>query len=601
MRIELSEPYKSILTLTTVDLPDLAVLIGRNGAGKTQILDAILEGAAVLSPLGDGEIEKYDFLTFQAPNSTQVGHGVEQFAQAAADAYLTRESGRQPRIEVAAEVYNQFASAAVAAGESIADFDGLLKDEVRQLPDFALLGFPDGSDFARTFHDRVLDDLDRRSGRRQLPNSFNDNPAVLLCTAMKLTGKLPHELDRDDIIRASHYEGNTISNSLSEAFAAYKVEQFIWAHTQIEREPTGFDVLMEQYQAKHRPPWDILREILAEMRYASSDDGLFDFEFSDPSDYAMNMGSYENFVFYAELTNRSNGAQYEIDSLSSGEKVLMALCLVSFNQYLGRRRPKVLLLDELDAVLHPSMIAALVKALKMLFVQEGTKVLLTSHSPITVAALEDGDIYRVARKGGDVTVSSTTKSEAIAELSEGLATVDVGLKILAQSAAPVTILTEGNNVRHLLRWVNVMGLSDDVRVLEGFEGSTSKGELVSYGRLLGRMETNTHFLIVWDWDAAGESEKLRRELAVATSVTPFAFAHRPENTIARRGIENNYDPKLLEPFAITKSESDGTILGYDFPADRKAKFADHIWENGTVEDFRNFKGLHAIVREILDR
>ena len=89
------------------------------------------------------------------------------------------------------------------------------------------------------------------------------------------------------------------------------------------------------------------------------------------------------------MTNRSTGAQYDLDSLSSGEMVLMTLCLVSFNQYLGRRRPKLLLLDELDALLHPSMVAALVRTLKTLFVTRGTKVLMTSHSPMTVAALDE--------------------------------------------------------------------------------------------------------------------------------------------------------------------------------------------------------------------
>ena len=44
MRIELRESYKSIETLTTEDLPDFAILIGRNGAGKTQLLDALKEG-----------------------------------------------------------------------------------------------------------------------------------------------------------------------------------------------------------------------------------------------------------------------------------------------------------------------------------------------------------------------------------------------------------------------------------------------------------------------------------------------------------------------------------------------------------------------------
>ena len=79
------------------------------------------------------------------------------------------------------------------------------------------------------------------------------------------------------------------------------------------------------------------------------------------------------------------------------------------NQYIGRRLPKLLLLDEVDAVLHPSMVVALVTTVKSLFVPQGTKVLMTSHSPMTVAAIDEADIFRVVRTGGAVNIARTTK------------------------------------------------------------------------------------------------------------------------------------------------------------------------------------------------
>jgi hypothetical protein len=274
---------------------------------------------------------------------------------------------------------------------------------------------------------------------------------------------------------------------------------------------------------------------------------------------------------------------------------------VSFNQYLGRRLPRLLLLDELDAVLHPSMIAALVRTLKTLFLPKGTKVLMTSHSPMTVAALDEVDIFRVVRTSGDVKVSHTTKSEAVNELSEGLATADVGLRIAAYDGARVTILTEGNNAKHLKKWVEVMGLSEDVHVFEELGQHTSASELRTYGRLLGSMNTNTHFVIVWDCDAAKEAETLRQELPNAARVTPFAFKRRQDNAIARNGIENNYEEKILRPFSITKSRSDdGTVLGREFHKDRKTDFADHVLREGTLQDFTHFQDLHGVVSEILE-
>ena len=59
MKIELNNPYKAIKTLETEELPNFAILIGRNGAGKTQLLQALLEGRAVISCIARDEIEFY--------------------------------------------------------------------------------------------------------------------------------------------------------------------------------------------------------------------------------------------------------------------------------------------------------------------------------------------------------------------------------------------------------------------------------------------------------------------------------------------------------------------------------------------------------------
>ena len=57
------------MSLTTEELPDFAVLIGRNGAGKTQLLDALKEGPAVIPGIGRDDIELYDMVTFHPPNA----------------------------------------------------------------------------------------------------------------------------------------------------------------------------------------------------------------------------------------------------------------------------------------------------------------------------------------------------------------------------------------------------------------------------------------------------------------------------------------------------------------------------------------------------
>ncbi len=607
MKIELQEPYKSIATLITEELPDFATLIGRNGAGKTQLLSALNDGMAIVPGIGADEIELYDMVSFQPPNTNSANRNANQFAQSTADAYLLSPPGGQPPIETAEAIFNESASDIErdAGLEARDDFERKLREEVRHLRDFAVFARnSQESPYKQNLYGQVFVPLIpeeiRRQDRRGLnqPAGFGGNPAALLSVAMKLSGKLPHELTSEDIMRASHYEGRTLANSLSEVFVTYKVGQFTWAHKRIETERIGFDELIAEYRTKYPSPWETLREILSAMREAAGDDGLFDFDFSDPDDYELHMGNYERFSFKTEMTNRTTGAQYELGSLSSGEKVLMALCLASFNQYLGRRPPKLLLLDELDAVLHPSMVSALVRTLKTLFVPKGTKVLMTSHSPMTVAALEEVDIFRVARTGNHIEVSHTTKAEAINELSEGLAAVDVGLKIAAYDEARVTILTEGHNVKHLKKWAE-LHFPNDVRVFEGLEHYTSDHQLFLYGQLLGKVNTNTHFVVVWDCDASDKAEALQQELPPTAKVTPFAFAQRPNNTIARKGIENMYDEAILEPYSTTTTGSDGTLLSRGFQNNRKTEFANHVLKHGTLQYFTHFQDLRATISETL--
>ena len=129
---------------------------------------------------------------------------------------------------------------------------------------------------------------------------------------------------------------------------------------------------------------------------------------------------------------------------------LLSMCFAAYHKAMGRCQPGLLLLDEVDAVLHPSMISALIAGLREQFVDNGTAVIMATHSVTTASLVDEVAIFRVSRSGGRVKVFRVTKSEAVAELSEGLATIDAGLKIAAsESTAPITIMSEGKNTLHL--------------------------------------------------------------------------------------------------------------------------------------------------------
>ena len=610
MKIELKQPHKAIYSLDSAELPEFAILIGRNGAGKTQLLNSLKDGTATISGIGRDEIELFDMVSFNPPNADRPRVKPNRtLAQATAEAYLLSNPSGEALIDTAAAIFDKHVADNERANgvQSTQDFVSSLRDEIKHLPDAAVFAM-DGpqSPYKKELYEQVMlplipeqhrnrDDESLRSARK----ASNVNQAMLLSAAMKKSGKLPHELTHEDVLRASDSRGESLSNEVGQVFAAYKFSQYEWAHKRIETEHIEFSRLITEYRTKYPPPWMTLRRILSDMRDAAGEPGLFDFEFSDPDDHELRMSNYSEFSFNAKMINRTNEISYELDSLSSGEKILMALCLVSFNQYLGRRPPKLLLLDELDAVLHPSMAKALVVTMKDLFVRQGTRVLMTSHSPMTVAAVDETDIFRVARTGGDVKISRTTKSEAVNELSEGLATIDVGLRIAASDEAKVTILTEGNNTKHLKRWVE-LNFPDEVLVFEGLEHNTSDTQLLAYGRLLGKMDTSTHFVVVWDCDATQKAATLRNELQTGSKVRAYAFPKRHDNAIATKGIENNYDEEILKPYSNTTTRNnDGTFVSLSFPNESKTEFADHVMKQGTPDYFSNFNELHDLVSGIL--
>lgn len=610
MHLSLSRPIPPIKEMTAFELPRFAVIIGRNGVGKTQLLKAISNGTVCVSGIPSEYIEEYNISSFQPQDSGRGGWGSSAFFHVTLDRFLSSDQG-QPLVETAREIFDRILRSWNLNGddESYLQFDRSVRSLLHQIPAFGILAKAKGESAAAAYvnaiHDEVLKKLEpgNRNSRGERTNqlgTFNNNQAALVCHAMRVSGKLPHELSRDDILAASHYEGGTIRNQLSQVFSRYKAEQYAWAHTESEKCDKSVQRLLDEYFQQNTPPWRTLRATLDRLRESSDDPDLFNFEFSDPEQDVLSYANHHQYSFDTKFTNRTTGDSYSVQELSSGEKILLCLCLSEFNRSIGQHRPKLVLLDELDSVLHPSMISALIAGVKEQFVKHGTGVIMATHSVTTVSLLEDDEIFRMTRSGGRIQVLPVTRAEAALELSEGLATIEDGLRIATNdSAAEVTILSEGNNVLHLQRWAKLF-FGNRVKVFDKMRSRTGKNQLCSYSRLLANVEANTKFVVVFDCDAQREAEKLADELSESENVTVFAFATR-DNSIAPRGIENNFSETHLQGFTVTsRSERTGKKT-VSMSKEENAAFAEHVREHGTKEHFQHFGDLHSVVQEVLKR
>ena len=84
--------------------------------------------------------------------------------------------------------------------------------------------------------------------------------------------------------------------------------------------------------------------------------------------------------------------------------------------------PSLIIFDEPDAYLHPSLCSTMLKVIKDVLIGEhGIKVIMTTHSPTTVAMLPETSLF--CMKEG--VMKKTTKQEAILALTAGLNTISV--------------------------------------------------------------------------------------------------------------------------------------------------------------------------------
>ena len=224
-----------------------------------------------------------------------------------ASGYFSLVSGSAP-VQVAKDIFEETVDKLGIKDDKSGRqaFETSVRMEIEKISDFGVLpkldeDSPVGS-YLNSIRDTFISKFERgnqnkKSSQGNRSGSFNQDQAALICQAMKLSGKLPHELCREDILLASHYEGDTIGNQLSQIFVRYKAEQYAWAHTESEAceksvQSLMKEYLMKEYRQRNRPPWEILRARIDRMREASDDPELFNFEFSDPEEDTLSYADH---------------------------------------------------------------------------------------------------------------------------------------------------------------------------------------------------------------------------------------------------------------------------------------------------------------------
>lgn len=229
------------------------------------------------------------------------------------------------------------------------------------------------------------------------------------------SGKKPRDLTRDDVelyysLPAEHVIGGVDVTEIFNQYLRSLDTNKYFKYRASEGEEVEF-LGDHEFVARLGPkPWVELNKIMKEVFESK-------FFFEEP-------------IYTREFTRvygliDSNGVAIRIDCLSSGEKVLLSLVLAVFSSQLidGEfvRAPKLVMLDEADARLHPKMVVQMYWALTKFCERFGCRVILTTHSPTTVALAPDGGVYMV----GDNSVIQASKDLAISDLLDGVPSIAV--------------------------------------------------------------------------------------------------------------------------------------------------------------------------------
>ena len=299
---------------------------------------------------------------------------------------------------------------------------------------------------------------------------------------------------------------------------------------------------------------------------------------------------FGNFVLKLVHTTKP-GLEVDFSNLSSGERVLMALVASIYKSSSDNYFPDVLLLDELDASLHPSMMKNMLSVIRDVFLSRDVKVILVTHSPTTIALSPENSIFIMNRAGVN-RIEKSSRNEALTILTEGFATLEESLMLFDEVARNhVSILTEGKNIVYLEKVISMFDLGEKVTVIEGIESVSGKSQLKTLFDFFSRVPHANKVLFVWDCDAT-------YELPETNQTYPFIFSKNEQNNFASKGIENLFSTDLFNGFLKTTTLSQGRVIT-EFDESRKRDFEQRVIAIAKPADYENFRPLVEKLKSLL--
>ena len=402
LRLGQKTAYLSIVDFPPLELHKLTLIVGENGAGKSQLLQAIELDHFV----SDGALPRmrHDYnLTLTYGDATTLQRA--QNAGASAAAAVSNTSIRQSLSDARDKVFGSKRALIedLCATEFVPLNDPLVGELVASA---AICSAEEYLELIKAYQVEVSRLVNTQAAsRRTSPRPSADYQVGIA----SYTGCL-EEPALADVIATFHQQAPSMPwirfrephvglNSgldLTNIFITYFAKEMAaGVYGPLHYLRSGKPIAISDAKFRQRfgpPPWNVFEAILATC-------GLGEYSVTCPTEYGQ---------FQAKI--RKGDLDLNFDQLSSGERILLALGALNF----GSRPPDrtgLLLLDDLDALLNPTLARSFIEVLEIIADRQNTHICLASHSPATVALWPNDNVILMRRRAPRI--EPTTRQNAL--------------------------------------------------------------------------------------------------------------------------------------------------------------------------------------------
>ena len=360
-------------------LPDFTILTGGNGSGKTQLLQSLMD------QMGEYHNYFYNAQMSDAENAKMIFPVLD-------------DNGKELGNKV-------FSSPGLLDSEKNISGQQSLIQQIKN--EWNNLNY-----IARSYNSLKYKDFQSDDAELQILNNEIINLARFLNNS--------NHFNSNSVKKASIHQLQKLKTISSKANKTideiYFIDFLIFYEAPTKLFSSALDLLFHQFYLKTKyfphltenviPPWEIFNQILAKAKFRYK------------TKYTP-LDNEENPPQVKLIDKDTNIDNVTFSGLSSGEKTIMSLIFVLYHASNSGKFPEIVLFDEPDAHLHPQLTDLFLSVIQDVLVKEhNVKVILTTHSPSTVAIAPEDSIYRMSRDLGYPIKES--KSKALKVLTSGV-------------------------------------------------------------------------------------------------------------------------------------------------------------------------------------